>query len=435
MGLLTSGAPLNWSETKKHARYIQEQGIKQFLYLYNKLHSRLKKKLKFGDEIEYTLIRFDPHSGNAQLLLAASDLLHKLPSLEENGELSLVCFATVFPNFYRPIIWQPEYAEYMIEGLPGSPFGQLLHSFNTVEPSMRKRREQLESHLPKGCYALTLSVFPRLGCPDFSYPSFVPTPHEGASRSLFFPDQAITQGHPRFTTLTRNIRERRGSKVAINPPIYPDVNTPKPFVEDFSHLPGGTDPFSIRDAKPDHVYLDAMGFGMGCSCLQMTFQACCIEEARILYDQLATICPIVMALSAASPAIRGYLLDTDCRWGLISASVDDRTEEERGLKPLGGNKFVLPKSRYDSISSYLSPMGEAYNDLPLVYDQEFFQELIDGGKFLFILPHVYIIAPHMGKLRINPNICFYFYTTLSRGRMPRFLGSNIHEVFWEYGTR
>lgn len=39
-----------------------------------------------------------------------------------------------------------------------------------------------------------------------------------------------------------------------------------------------------------------------------------------------------MALSAATPAIRGYLLDWDCRWGIISASVDDRTEEERGIK-------------------------------------------------------------------------------------------------------
>lgn len=40
----------------------------------------------------------------------------------------------------------------------------------------------------------------------------------------------------------------------------------------------------------------------------------------------------MMALSAATPAIRGYLLDTDCRWDIISASVDDRTEEERGIK-------------------------------------------------------------------------------------------------------
>jgi glutamate--cysteine ligase catalytic subunit len=39
-----------------------------------------------------------------------------------------------------------------------------------------------------------------------------------------------------------------------------------------------------------------------------------------------------LALTAASPAFRGYLADVDARWNVIAGSVDDRTEEERGLK-------------------------------------------------------------------------------------------------------
>ena len=39
-----------------------------------------------------------------------------------------------------------------------------------------------------------------------------------------------------------------------------------------------------------------------------------------------------LALSAASPLWRGYIADVDCRWDVVSGSVDDRTEEERGLK-------------------------------------------------------------------------------------------------------
>lgn len=39
-----------------------------------------------------------------------------------------------------------------------------------------------------------------------------------------------------------------------------------------------------------------------------------------------------LALSAASPFYRGYIADVDCRWNVIAGSVDDRTEEERGLK-------------------------------------------------------------------------------------------------------
>lgn len=47
-------------------------------------------------------------------------------------------------------------------------------------------------------------------------------------------------------------------------------------------------------ALPDHIYLDAMGFGMGCCCLQLTFQACNVNDARTLYDGLIPIGPILV---------------------------------------------------------------------------------------------------------------------------------------------
>uniref|UniRef100_A0A095C585 Glutamate--cysteine ligase n=1 Tax=Schistosoma haematobium TaxID=6185 RepID=A0A095C585_SCHHA len=387
MGLLTVGSPLDWPETKKVALFIREQGIKQFLSLYHKLNSRMKHTLKWGDEIEYTLVRIDPSTHAAQLYLGASELLKLIN--EKKSDIS------------DEITWQPEYAEYMIEGVPRIPFGRLLDAFNTVECNMKKRRLDLVANLPEDCIALTISAFPRLGCDNFCYPVAKPTPDSGASRSLFFPDAAITQGHPRFKTLTRNIRERRGAKVAINVPIYRDTCTPQPFIENF---PNQNDPTSTSAALPNHVYLDAMGFGMGCSCLQITFQACCIDEARILYDQLATICPIVMALSAATPAIRGYLLDWDCRWGIISASVDDRTEEERGIKPLCNDQFVIPKSRFASVSFYLSPMGAKFNDIPLVYNKDYYNTLIEGGKF-FCVDHT--LALHVAHLFIRDPISVF----------------------------
>ncbi|KAK3741242.1 hypothetical protein QZH41_008183, partial [Actinostola sp. cb2023] len=176
-------------------------------------------------------------------------------------------------------------------------------------------------------------------------------------------------------TLSQNIRERRGSKVAINVPIFKDVNTPSPFIEDFPAVEGE----GASAAKPDHIYLDAMGFGMGCSCLQMTFQACSVEEGRHLYDQLAVVTPIVMALSAGTPIFRGYLGDVDCRWSVIAGSVDDRRPEELGLEPLKENKFVIPKSRYDSISCYLSPEGAKYNDIELIMDNEIYKQLVENG--------------------------------------------------------
>ena len=71
--------------------------------------------------------------------------------------------------------------------------------------------------------------------------------------------------------------------------VFVDKNTPRPFLE---KLPPSNDPDSA--AVEDHIYLDAMGFGMGCCCLQVTFQAQSVDEARFLYDQLTPLTPIMV---------------------------------------------------------------------------------------------------------------------------------------------
>lgn len=121
-----------------------------------------------------------------------------------------------------------------------------------------------------------------------------------------------------------------------------------------------------------------------------------------------------MSISAGCPIFRGYLVDVDCRWNVISASVDDRSSVERGLE--GPSKDCISKSRYDSISLYLSP-GPVYsggccsgsgdrdvddhkppiensdsskkasgsffpelNDLNVPYDPKIYEQLKEGGK-------------------------------------------------------
>lgn len=157
--------------------------------------------------------------------------------------------------------------------------------------------------------------------------------------------------------------------MAINVPIFRDKHTLTPFIEDFGyHGPGE----GAKAALPDHIYMDAMGFGMGCCCLQVTFQACNIQEARLLYDQLAVVAPLVLALSAASPVFRGLLSDVDCRWDVISGSVDDRTPQERSEQPLTTDRRRVPKSRYGSMDAYISndPLFKPeYNDVELVIDE------------------------------------------------------------------
>ena len=76
--------------------------------------------------------------------------------------------------------------------------------------------------------------------------------------------------------MTSSAFEIYSVKVLIKVPnylltVFKDVNTPSPYVEVYETAPPN-DPKATEAAKPDHVYLDAMGFGMGCCCLQVTFQ-------------------------------------------------------------------------------------------------------------------------------------------------------------------
>lgn len=160
---------------------------------------------------------------------------------------------------------------------------------------------------------------------------------------------------------------------------------------------------SVRAA----IHMDAMAFGMGCCCLQITFQGKDVEESRFIYDQLNVLTPIMMALTASTPLLRGRIADTDCRWGIISESVDDRTLAERGRKdPDAPHEYLneggqrrIHKSRYDSISTFiyqgalyleddLKKMKKSglanrvlnmYNDIPVPIDEASYKQLREAG--------------------------------------------------------
>lgn len=106
----------------------------------------------------------------------------------------------------------------------------------------------------------------------------------------------------------------------MNMPVFFDDKTPKPFIDPTVPLHRGkwpedasTCPFQLSferqtlttfafrtdaiegAALPDHIYMDAMGFGMGCCCLQITFQACSVSEARRMYDAFIPVGPIMVS--------------------------------------------------------------------------------------------------------------------------------------------
>lgn len=156
----------------------------------------------------------------------------------------------------------------------------------------------------------------------------------------------------------------------INIPLFPDINT--------------------KDVGKG-ITMDCMGYGMGCCCLQVTFQAKDLNEARKLHDQLTVISPIMLALTAASPIWQGKLSNIDTRWNVISGSCDDRTKGERGEEPLKPGEKRIPKSRYSSIDLYIANSNNnrsEYNDIDVAIDEESYNRLIKEGIDDILAKHI-----------------------------------------------
>ncbi|KAL7420624.1 glutamate--cysteine ligase [Cryptotrichosporon argae] len=390
MGLLALGTPLDWPATKPLAEHIRAHGITQFLHTWDRWKDRSGKGLLWGDEIEYMVVTFDDATKAARLSLRQTEILKKLQTatLDPKLEAFKPEGCSTIPTFH------PEYGRYMLESTPGCPFGGSPRDLVAVEADMRFRRQIIRSHLLPHEVPVTVTSWPRLGAsdgPPFTDPETTAEPDRSSSRSQYV-GELITNPHARFPTLTANIRQRRGSLVDIRVPL---------FIDEHTRLPAGVSaPLSLSQSVPQpakptgdtpYIHMDAMAFGMGCCCLQITFQAWNVDEARRVYDALVPVAPIMLALTAASPAFRGQLADVDARWNVIAASVDDRTEEERGLKPLTNDKYRIQKSRYDSVDLYIANDERnrpEWNDVDAGINEEVRQRLLAHGIDNQLASHV-----------------------------------------------
>ncbi|KAG8909970.1 hypothetical protein FRC00_009107 [Tulasnella sp. 408] len=270
--------------------------------------------------------------------------------------------------------FQPEYGRHQIESTPGAPYNGSLNDLVTVEENMRTRRDLIRQHtVTKNIHHIpsTVATYPRIGVSsDFTDPVEEPTARDG---SILFPEAGLASVHPRYLAVADAIKSRRGGPPCVNIPIFRDLNTMRPFEDPMAYP-------KYREALPDHIFLDAVGFGPSSCSLQVTMQASDIDEARILYDALVPIAPIMLALSAASPIFKGYLADIDSRWEVLRLTCDDRTPGERGEEPLKQGERLLPDSRWFPVKRYISPDQREFNDEALPYDEQVHNRLVDAVR-------------------------------------------------------
>ncbi|PYH70364.1 glutamate--cysteine ligase [Aspergillus vadensis CBS 113365] len=410
------GTALDWPEAKKRADQVRKWGIEQLLANWHRAKGKERNALLWGDEVEYLVVAVDDESKKARLSLAQADILKSLAEDEASWkEGTSPLSQNKEHEGEEPPHFHPEFGRFMLEATPGKPWGIDFKDLLKVESNMKWRREVAKAHMAPNESPITLTTFPRLGTKDDYIQPYYP-PSGPALRSQFVPDE-IANPHIRFPTLAANIRSRRGRKIELNVPVYKDKNTPEPFLDptvdyDLHNWPEDDD---VRNgaAKEGHVYMDAMAFGMGSCCLQITFQAKNMTEGRKLYDQLSPLGPILLALTAATPIYKGFLVDTDVRWNQISGAVDDRTREELGELPLKNDRWRIPKSRYASNSTYISQdprLRKEYLDPDLIVDQDIKKRLMDDGMddllathfaHLFIRDPLVIFSEDLEELDLN----------------------------------
>lgn len=403
MGLLSVGTPLQWEDSIQYLEKVKYNGITQLLRIMKQSDKVTNKPFLWGDELEYILL----DNGSNKITVNNDDILIKV-----NTVLNAECEQ-------KNLVYHPEYGSYMIEATPCFPYSHRdVESYLTPEKNMFLRKQFINEKFinQRNLYLLQMTSYPRLGCKDFISDYNFNEEHINSdkknifSQSLFLPDE-ITNKHPRFPTLTGNIRKRRNRKVNLQIPMFEDANTPLfddsvydrkwfdmdvKFIEDDKVKQAADDDLKSFKLRPKHIYLDAMGFGMGACCLQTTYQAPDLEGARYLYDSLMNFTSVLLSVSASSPFWKGFISDWDCRWEVISSMVDCRTgfeentevhdnsygynlaADNKGL--LNGSLQKIKKSRYSKVDLYLgcnkiSKDLSNLNDVEVVLNQEVFERV------------------------------------------------------------
>lgn len=342
---------------------------------------------------EYSLVEIDSQSKLSRVFADAAAIIEKLNTLEEDDVPS-------GPSAE----WHPEFSNHMIECIPLPPYPLTLDSITMIEPSMCSRRSKIQSTLPSPKFVISQTAFPRFGLDDFVTPPAEVDSAHSMSRSVFVPDQLINP-HPRFGALVNNIRSRRGAKPFITIPICEDADTYKDesswsLAREKSVLNRfEVEQLALETINPvkGEIYMDGFAFGMGMSCVQTTFGTTDCSSARHLYDQLAVLAPLFLALTASTPFLRGFLADSDTRWPTLEQAVDCRTEEEMG---------TIPKSRYSGVSLYISDRPRLTEHLSELNDTN--APINEKAKALLIDAGVDdILAEHFGHLWIRDPIVIF----------------------------
>ena len=76
MGLLKRGVALTWENSLEYLEFVREHGILQFLNTWNRVKDVKDDELKWGDEIECSVMIVDHVLKKVQIALRGAEVSH-----------------------------------------------------------------------------------------------------------------------------------------------------------------------------------------------------------------------------------------------------------------------------------------------------------------------------------------------------------------------
>ncbi|CAF2135969.1 unnamed protein product [Rotaria magnacalcarata] len=139
----------------------------------------------WGDEIEYSLIRFNHENKRVQLCLKANEILKRFQQLNNNKTISEL----------SQIRFHAEDCNFVIEGIPLKPYHSHPNNYYYVQSNMILRREQIQKIVDKNEFLMTISAFPRLGCAACTHSEYKSDPLNSFESSICCSDHFKTSNH------------------------------------------------------------------------------------------------------------------------------------------------------------------------------------------------------------------------------------------------
>lgn len=247
MGLLANGKDktLDYNESRRFQKLYKKISALQITKILKQFYSfsnSEENRLKYGIEQEFHLMTVFNSSKKCMSFNAKTMMVEsKIKEVNEfSVSLQVDKFLENIPQEYKEQLdFMPEYAAWMVEIVPKTPFKFFLNSdeiknhLNLID-SLNKLNisfKQQDDLKKRRHYLLSVTAIPKLGYADYyirpngdRIPYAERKENNKFSNSKYYIDETVSK-HIRFPTLTKNTALKRGSNVEINIPIFIDKNT------------------------------------------------------------------------------------------------------------------------------------------------------------------------------------------------------------------